>query len=103
MRPDPTRVPDFLLPLLPLAERWGIPDDGLRGELVRAASADELAELAGCFDDVPAQELEGWLTGPEARPDPGDEYVAISALLRAVHLAKVLLRKGPISGQPARG
>lgn len=91
MKLDPARVPAFLEPVLPMAELWGIPDDGLRGDAVCGASTQDLERLARCFDGVPDEPFEAWLTGPEARADPTDEYVAISALLCATDLAKLAL------------
>jgi hypothetical protein len=44
-RADPARVPEDFRPLLPLAMKWGVGDDGARGYFVRRATREEKAEL----------------------------------------------------------
>ena len=77
---DPSRVPLSLRPLIPLAERWGIPDDVIRDDVFRQASPSELEHLTTILrehDDA----LDAWLAGPEASSAlPSLEYVAFSAM-----------------------
>ncbi|GAA1408193.1 hypothetical protein ACFQZ4_07855 [Catellatospora coxensis] len=93
MRVDPTRVPENVRHLIPLVEKWSVPEDGERSELLKRASDVQLRELA---DAVTASidELEDWLCGDEvSSPEPSDEYVAFSCLSMAACLADVLLSK----------
>jgi hypothetical protein len=77
---DPSRVPESLRPLIPLAEHWGIADDAIRDDLFQSASASDLEHLriALCSHDAP---LDEWLAGPESfAASPSPEYVAFSAM-----------------------
>jgi len=80
---NPTRVPPELRNLIPLAERWGYPDDTVRDILIESASRDELLELKArvrAADEL----LDEWLAGPEACSDnPSLEYVVFSAMRMA--------------------
>jgi hypothetical protein len=89
---DPLRVPSELVPLLPLGEKWGIGDDFDREAAVRAASREELESLVRAVDAIDVEVLSAWLIGPEARPDPSDEYLAITNLMMAVDSARLKLR-----------
>lgn len=75
-----TNVPPSLHQLIPLAEQYGIADDGYRAELLVSLNPDERAELVDAvqkFDD----EFDKWLAGPEAsKISFSDEYIAFSAL-----------------------
>lgn len=53
-------VPDSLRNLVPLAKKWGIGDDGDRGDILEAASAQELEEL-GKRVGPRMQEIADWL------------------------------------------
>ena len=90
---DPSRVPEALLRLLPVAERWGISDDVHREGAVDAASVHDLEALVHSIDGV-GEDLHGWLAGPAADdPNPSDEYVAFGALGMAIESAKIELRR----------
>jgi len=90
----PSRIPAALHPLIPVAEKWGISDDGYRGDLVEAASTHDLEALVHSIDDVTDSDLYGWLEGPEsAAATPRPEYVAYTCLTMAIDLAKVVLKK----------
>jgi hypothetical protein len=90
---DPDKVPDPVVPLLALADQWGVGDDIERARLVEAASPDELAALIDAVDAVDDDALYGWLSGDEsydARPSP--EYIAITNVTMAADQARVRLR-----------
>jgi hypothetical protein len=91
---DPSKVPTAVVPLLPLAERWGEGDDGLREQMVDAASDGELRAMVLAVDAVDDASLYGWLAGPESyRSPPSAEYVAITNLTMAADSARVVLRQ----------
>jgi hypothetical protein len=91
---DPSKVPQPLAPLLPLAEKWGIGDDIDREAAVSAASLQELESLVRSVDDIRDEDLYGWLTGPEAdNPAPSEEYVTITCLTMAADSARLELAR----------
>jgi hypothetical protein len=80
---NPTRVPPELHDLIPLAERWGNPDDTVRDILIESASRDEQLELKARVRAA-NELLDNWLAGPEAFSDnPSFEYVVFSAMRMA--------------------
>jgi hypothetical protein len=94
---DPNQVPPRLRALLPIARRWGLPDDGYRWDSVEKASLEELNSIIDVVDGVSDDDLYGWLAGPEAkRLPPTDEYVAVTCLTMAVVQAR--LRAGRRGG-----
>ncbi|MFC7242097.1 hypothetical protein ACFQO7_06340 [Catellatospora aurea] len=105
MKADPTRVPENVRHLIPLVERWSVPEDGERSDLMEAATDAQLRELTDAVTES-IDELDDWLCGDEAAsPDPSDEYIAFSCLSMAACLADVRLRKrrgsvppGPVGG-----
>jgi hypothetical protein len=84
---DPQHVPPAVRALLPLAERFGVADDGAREQVVRAADSHAIQALVAAVrahDDA----LDLWLSGPEAAgPDWTDEYLAFSAMRMAADSA----------------
>jgi hypothetical protein len=90
---DPSRVPESVRPLISLAERWGIPDDGFREEALAGASSLELSDILQRVESYDS-DLNAWLCGDESfSKSPSAEYVAFSALLMAADWANVELRK----------
>ncbi|GEM_PF-1777841 len=89
---DPAKVPTKFRNLIPLAEKYGISDDGYRDELIDALDEAELRECAAFlefYDDV----LDEWLAGPEADgPSFTDEYIVFSALGMAADMAEFKLK-----------
>jgi hypothetical protein len=78
---NPQIIPVVLRPMLPYAELWGISDDFLRQELLNKASHEAKAELKQMVYQH-EDELEKWLTGPEAKlKNPSPEYVAFAAMV----------------------
>jgi hypothetical protein len=81
---DPSRVPVSLRPLIPLAEHWGIPDDVIRDDVFRRATAAELQHLTKTLRQHAAA-LDAWLAGPESSAaSPSAEYIAFSAMRMGV-------------------
>jgi hypothetical protein len=80
---DAGKVPAALRPLIPLAERFGVPDDLIRQDILAKATADDseaVRRAVRSHEDV----LDAWLAGPEADgPDYSDEYIAFSCLRMA--------------------
>jgi hypothetical protein len=68
-RLDAGRVPLHLRHLLPLVEKWGIGDDGLRNERIERADPAEKRELHDAFYG-PYEQITEWLAsfGKEALP-----------------------------------
>ena len=64
---DPTRVPDHLRHLVPLAERWGIGDDIIRNDVVDKSSDAEKRELHDALFE-PYERITEWLSSFEGRP-----------------------------------
>ena len=90
---DPAKVPTALACLLPMAEKWGIGDDYLRGEALGNASTEELEQLVHCIDHISDDDLYGWLAGPESyNPRPTAEYIALTDLTMAIDSAKLKLK-----------
>lgn len=87
IRLNPKNVPQGLRHLTAWAELWGVGDDLIRGDMVRAApkqAIEDLKEIVRKHDDV----LDEWLAGPEANnPHPSAEYLAFSAMRMAADFA----------------
>ncbi len=80
---DPAKVPTQFRHLIPLAERFGIGDDIIRGEVARQASPLEIAELREFMSNYD-EALDEWLAGPEAYQNEfSSEYIAFSCLREA--------------------
>lgn len=78
--------------LLPLVERWGLGDDSERDLAIEQANTDELKKLVKSVTDSDAEELEKWLTGPEASKPPfTDEYDSFTCFLMAYDYARSVL------------
>jgi len=89
-----TNIPKALVPLLPMAEKWGIGDDYERESAIERASREELHELIHCLDDIKDNELFGWLGGPESfNKKPTEEYLAFTCLTMAFHSAKLEFKR----------
>ena len=89
-----SKVPKALVPLLAMAEKWGIADDFEREEAVAAASRDDLEFLVHSIDNVTDDALFGWLSGEESfNSSPTAEYLAITNLTMAIESAKLKLKK----------
>lgn len=93
---NPANVPKVLVPLLSVAERWGISDDVEREENMRKATREELEEFVHSIDGFSDEDLYEWLAGPEAEsPAPTPEYVALTCLTMAIDSARLqLARRG---------
>jgi hypothetical protein len=91
---DPTRIPDEIVSLIPIAEKWGIGDDFEREAALREASRSELEALAHSTDSIDEDDLYKWLAGPESfDPSPSDEYIAFSNLSMAIDSARLKLSR----------
>lgn len=87
MQLDPSRVPTELHHLIPLAEKFGIADDGLREDFVLSSSRQDLLVLKEAFR-MNENAVDFWLAGTEAiGPDFSNDYVAFSALRMAADFA----------------
>lgn len=91
---DPSNVPDALIQILPMAEKWGIGDDFEREEAVGSACREDLESLVHSIDNITDEDLFGWLSGKESyNPNPTAEYLAITNLTMAIESAKLKLKK----------
>jgi hypothetical protein len=91
---NPKNMPPALVSLIPMAEKWGIGDDGYREHALELASADELGAIVHCIDGISDEDFYGWLAGPEARnPHPSVEYLTMSCLALAIDSATVMLQQ----------
>ena len=94
MNLDPENVPESLVPLLGIAEKWGIADDFDRDSAIADASRGELEKLIHSIDNISDEELYGWLSGEESfNPRPTPEYLAFSCLTMSIDLARVKNQK----------
>ncbi len=92
---NPAKVPLFVAPLLPMAERWGIGDDIERAQAVDSATREEIEALVACLDIVDDDAVFEWLAGPESHnPDPSAEYLAVTNLTMAIDLARLRMKTG---------
>jgi hypothetical protein len=83
IRLEPERVPPSLRHLIPLAARYGISDDLIRGDLIARTGRADLDVLQVAVA-AHAQLLDEWLAGPDAvGPYYSDEYVAFLAMRMA--------------------
>ena len=90
-----SNVPSSLVPLLPLAEVWGLGDDIEREALVERAPVDELRQMIAAVDDAEDAGLYDWLSGDESYADPpSTEYVAITCLTMAADSGRLRLSRG---------
>jgi hypothetical protein len=81
---NPKRVPESLRELIPLAERFGIPDDLIRDDLFDKTPKRELSKLKRTLAECDHL-LNEWLAGPEADgPRFSEEYIAFSAMRMGV-------------------
>jgi hypothetical protein len=88
---DPANVPQPFRHLIPLAEKYGVSDDGYRIDLIDSLNTEELEECAA-FLDFYDLVLENWLAGPEADgPTFSTEYISFSALGMAADQANARL------------
>lgn len=73
-------VPEEFWHLIPLAQKYGLSDDGYRLEMLQSISKNEKLELASFLEKYD-DKLDSWLAGPEASgPQFSNEYIAFSAL-----------------------
>ena len=83
MKLVPQNVPPALRHLIPLAEEYGIIDDGYRGDRIAKATPQEIIAIKEAiekYDDL----FDSWLADPEADSDEYSmEHLAFSALRMA--------------------
>jgi hypothetical protein len=86
-------LPSALIPLIPMAERWGIGDDSKRDAMIESASPEDLETLVHCIDSVTDDQLFSWLSGAESfNKNPSNEYIAFTCLTIAIDSAKIRLK-----------
>ncbi len=86
---DESKVPPELRDLIPLAKKWGVGDDLIRGELVRRASPEERAELVARVAPREDQILDyiesfGWLSAENPLPDEAARLMYLTDAMREV-------------------
>ena len=89
------QIPPSLHHLIPLAEKWGIEDDGDREEILEASSNEELIELIDFIDTLPKNaltDLDNWFLNPKLVKEPSFEYLKFSAYFLSFQLAKIILK-----------
>jgi hypothetical protein len=83
IRLDPSEVPELLRHLIPLAERYGIPDDLIREDFVAKTPPGDLAELRRIVQEHD-ELLDSWLAGPAATaPTVSEAYIAFTCMRMA--------------------
>jgi hypothetical protein len=83
-------IPRSCHEFIPLAERYGISDDGYRSSVVEGLSREQRGQLVAFLQSAPP-ELFAWLEGPEAQESsPSSEYVAFTCLTMAEEYAKAI-------------
>nr|WP_044201228.1 hypothetical protein [Oscillochloris trichoides] len=85
---DPLHVPEQFQHLIPLAETWGINDDGYRAAKLKAASSQELSLLKEMVLPLTNALYLDWLgdTG-QLDTDAEETYLAFTALVLAAEEA----------------
>lgn len=81
---NPSAVPEALLGLLPLAERWGIGDDVERSLAVEQATADDRQALVTAVVAAPDELWEWLVQGPQSQ-----EWAAFTCMTQAADEARV--------------
>ena len=80
---DEKEVPHEFRHLIPLAERYGVSDDGYRLSMLESLTDAERTELCKFLADY-ANALDSWLAGPESDGLTfTDAYITFSALRMA--------------------
>ncbi len=91
---NPKNIPSRLIALIPLAEKWGVGDDFEREAAISNASRQELESLLHSIDNIPDEDLYGWLAGPESfSQKPSAEYLALTCLTMAIDSARAKLKR----------
>lgn len=67
---DPSKVPPELRKAIPLAEKWGVPEEAERIILAEQASDEELHEFLRTFDALDPRVLNAWLDVPDIHDIP---------------------------------
>jgi len=83
-------VPPSLREFIPLAEFWGLPEDGAVQELVDSATDDEVRILFDTVRTIP-ETLDSWLATPSEPDKMSPEYIRFSCLVMAYEFAKLRL------------
>lgn len=87
---NPDRVPVQLRDLIPLAEKWGVGDDIIRGDLIDKASDAERRELVNALKDR-YEQISSWLDSVGA-DQMTDEMAAFMYLMEASEEARTLVK-----------
>ncbi len=91
---DASKIPRSCVPLLELAELWGIGDDFERESAVSKAPREALQQLIDAIQQMPDDELFEWLAGPESHSTtPSPEYLAFTCLTMAYDSARLKLKR----------
>ena len=91
---DHSKIPRALVPLVPVAAKWGMGDDYERESSIQRASPEELNRLVHSIDGIRDDDLFGWLGREESfNSNPTEEYVAFTNLTMAIDSAKLELKK----------
>ena len=85
-------IPISLHHLIPLAEKWGIGDDGDRDTMVHDSNNNELVELTNSITDSDADALDKWFCSPEMLAKPTEEYLKFSNFFMAFEYAQSILK-----------
>ena len=85
-------IPKKLQFLIPIAEEWGIGDDGYRDEKIENSSNKELSELVKYFTDEIAEVLNNWLENPNLNEPQTEEYYKFTSLLMAFEYGNAVLK-----------
>ena len=89
---DLNKIPKELHRLLPMVEKWGIPDDGERDSRIYQAPISELKELVKSLKHEDDIILDEWLCDDDASKNPSEEYVAYTCYLMAYQYARQILK-----------
>ena len=85
---DPSKVPSDCHKFIPLAEKYGISDDGYRIDVLESLDEEEKKELIVFLENYP-ESLDAWLSGPESKStSPSDEYITFTSLVMAADYVK---------------
>ena len=89
---DKENIPKTLHFLIPMAEEWGIGDDGYRDEKIENASNEELTELVKFFTDDIAKDFNNWLGKPNPVEPQSEEYYVFSSFFMTFEYGNAVLK-----------
>ena len=90
---DPSHVPCELKVVIPLVEKWGVPEEGQALELAERASDEELREFLTVFDSLDIRVLNTWLGVPNIQIVTAEQAAFMFFILAASVVEQEIARR----------